>query len=442
MATVHIGRLLGPSGFSRTVAIKQLHPQFAKDPDFAKRFLDEARLAARISHPNVVPTLDIVALDRELFVVMDYDAGESLASVMRCLAARGEAAPPDVMVAILIDILQGLAAAHLATSDQGTPLHIVHRDVSPQNILVGINGLARLADFGVAKAAGRLSTTSEGEVRGKLAYMAPEQVRGRAVDARTDVYASAVVLWEALTGARLFDAPSPMSAMTAVLEKRIPAPSTVRPGIPAALDAVVLRGLARDPERRYSSAEEMIGALERAHTPATSRAVRQWLESVVGERLRARADQVAAIEKARPEEGVEADAAVAPPSEGALPPASSPSPAVTWRAPYLALAAALVTVVALLLLLSPSRRAPEVGADALAVATSVATTPAAAPSASAAPPPSASIPTTSASARSAVLTSAGGASAGPRHKAPSHADCSPPYTLDADGIRHAKPRCL
>src|SRR4051812_48938415 len=188
MATVHLGRLLGPAGFSRTVAIKRLHPQFAKDPEFVTMFLDEARLAARVRHPNVVSTLDVVALDEELFLVMDYVPGETLSRLARELRARGESVPPAIAISILSGVLFGLHAAHDARSESGEVLGIVHRDVSPQNILVGEDGVARVLDFGVAKAAGRASQTEAGLVKGKLAYMSPEQLRGEAIDRRTDVY--------------------------------------------------------------------------------------------------------------------------------------------------------------------------------------------------------------------------------------------------------------
>src|SRR5271154_2384991 len=191
MATVHFGRLSGPAGFSRTVAIKRLHPNLAKDPEFVAMFLDEARLAARIRHPNVIPTLDVVATEGEIFLVMDYVQGESLSRLIRAAVARGERIPPDMVAALMVGVLHGLHAAHEAKSDHGEPLGIVHRDVSPHNILVGTDGAARVLDFGVAKAIGRSQNTREGQIKGKLAYMAPEQVRG-SVSRRTDVYAASV----------------------------------------------------------------------------------------------------------------------------------------------------------------------------------------------------------------------------------------------------------
>jgi serine/threonine-protein kinase len=190
MATVHVGRQLGHVGFARTVAIKRMHPQYAGDPEFVSMFVDEARLAARIHHPNVVPTLDVVAMDGELFLVMELIQGESLSRLIRTASSRNEHIPPAMVATMLVGVLQGLHAAHEAKSDQGEPLGIVHRDVSPHNIIVGTDGIARVLDFGVAKATGRIQTTRDGQLKGKLAYMAPEQIHGE-VTRSTDVYAAA-----------------------------------------------------------------------------------------------------------------------------------------------------------------------------------------------------------------------------------------------------------
>jgi eukaryotic-like serine/threonine-protein kinase len=297
MATVHYGRLLGPVGFSRTVAIKRLHAQFAKDPEFAAMFLDEARLAARIRHPNVVPTLDVVAADGELLLVMDYVHGESLAQCLRVASAAKTPIPIEVVSAIACAVLHGLHAAHEATSEQGEPLSIVHRDVSPQNVLVGADGVPRVLDFGVAKAAGRMQTTREGQLKGKLAYMAPEQLESdAAVDRRTDVYAAGVVLWETLTRQRLFSGDNEAIVIRNVLERRVEAPSAVAQGVPDTLDAVTLRAVERNPSRRFGSAREMALEIEAAVPVASAPRVAQWLEGLVGERMARRARAVSSIE--------------------------------------------------------------------------------------------------------------------------------------------------
>jgi serine/threonine-protein kinase len=296
MATVHYGRLLGPVGFSRTVAIKRLHPHYAKDPEFVAMFLDEARLAARIRHPNVVQTLDVVARDGELFLVMDYVQGESLSKLARAARQQERPLPVAIVSAILCGALQGLHAAHEATNEHGEPLGIVHRDVSPQNVLVGADGVPRVLDFGVAKAAGRIHTTREGQLKGKLAYMATEQLRADTVDRRTDVYAAGVVLWEALTLQRLFAGESEAVVVTSVLERVVQPPSAIVAGLPAGVDDVVMRALERDPSRRFATAQQMALALEASVSPASNMRVADWIQGLAGDVLAVRAKSVARIE--------------------------------------------------------------------------------------------------------------------------------------------------
>ncbi|MDP9152218.1 MAG: serine/threonine protein kinase, partial [Myxococcota bacterium] len=200
MATVHFGRQLGLAGTGRVVAIKRLHPHLAAEPEFVSMFLDEARIAARVRHPNVVSMLDAILHGTELLLVMDFIHGESLARVVAQSRANGSLLPLAIASAIVGDLLAGLQAAHAAKSEHGEPLGLVHRDVSPQNVIVGADGVARVVDFGIAKAAGRLAVTCEPARKGKIAYMAPEQLRAQPVSVRTDVYAASVVLWECLTG--------------------------------------------------------------------------------------------------------------------------------------------------------------------------------------------------------------------------------------------------
>jgi serine/threonine protein kinase len=294
MATVHYGRLLGPVGFSRTVAIKRLHPQFARDQEFVAMFVDEARLAARIRHPNVVPTLDVVATDGELFLVMDYVQGESLSRLLRASHAKGPI-PIAVTSAIFCGALHGLHAAHEATDEQGNPLGLVHRDVSPQNILVGAEGIARVLDFGVAKAAGRVQTTGRGRIKGKLSYLAPEQIDGT-VTRQTDLFSTAVALWEVLTGQRLFQGQEPSDVIRTILACKIEPPSKYAPDLPPGVDAVVMRALERDPQNRYATAREMAMALEGCLGLASPTQVGAWVELVAHEALARRAAIVAEIE--------------------------------------------------------------------------------------------------------------------------------------------------
>ncbi|MGK3993570.1 serine/threonine-protein kinase [Sorangium sp. So ce1024] len=298
MAAVHLGRLVGDAGFARTVAIKRLHPQLAEEPQIAESLLDEARIVARIQHPNVVATLDLILAEDEAFLVMDYVRGESLARLLRAARAAGEPAPPPIVASVACGALHGLHAAHEARSESGEPLGIVHRDISPENVLVGVDGTARLLDFGIAKARGRLSTTRGGQLKGKLCYMAPEQILCADVTRRTDVFAAGVVLWEALAGRRLFDGDDEGGLVRAVLEQPIPPPSSIAAHVPEALDAIVLRALERNAEGRYPTARELAIAIEDAVPLASQRAVGEWVEQLAGEALARRAARVAAIESA------------------------------------------------------------------------------------------------------------------------------------------------
>jgi serine/threonine protein kinase len=296
MATVHLGRLLGPVGFSRTVAIKRLHQEYSRDPEFVSMFLDEARLAARIRHPNVVPTLDVVATKGELFLVMEYVQGESLSRLLKIAMESGEPVPPRITVSIMSATLQGLHAAHEARDERGVSLGIVHRDVSPQNVLVGIDGMSRVLDFGVAKAAGRMQTTREGQIKGKLAYMAPEQLQADVLDRKADVYAASVVLWEMLTNTRLFKGESEAMILARVLTGEVKPPSLVISTLSPAFDAVVLKGIARDPNQRYASAREMALELEKCEQSASLAEVATWIERVAGPALHERAMMISRIE--------------------------------------------------------------------------------------------------------------------------------------------------
>jgi serine/threonine-protein kinase len=290
MATVHFGRLLGPAGFARTVAIKRLHRQHAKDADFVTMFLDEARLAARIHHPNVVSTLDVVSSGGELLVVMDYVHGESLSRLM-----RDRPVPPPLAAAIVSGALHGLHAAHEAKNERGEPLSIVHRDVSPQNIIVGADGLARVLDFGIAKAVDRLASTRDEVLKGKLSYMAPEQLLGNAATRQSDVYAASVVLWEALTGQRLFEGEQG-EIISGVMNDRVAPPSEHVAGVPAALDDIVRRGMSRDLRERYPTAHEMALAIESRAKVAHASEVASWLRSIARETLDERTKIVEGIE--------------------------------------------------------------------------------------------------------------------------------------------------
>jgi serine/threonine protein kinase len=297
MATVHLGRLLGSGGVSRLVAIKRLHAQYAKDPEFVTMFLDEGRLSARIHHPNVVSILDFLALDDELFLVMEYVQGEALSSLIKAANKANQTIPSRFTSAIVIGLLQGLHAAHTAKSEKGEALNIVHRDVSPHNVLVSVDGVARVLDFGVAKASGRLQTTREGHIKGKLAYMAPEQIRSEPVDHRADVYGASVVLYELLAGRRLYDGDNEGAIIRQMVLQQVSPPSKHAPLLDPRWDAIVMKGLANDPKDRYATAEDFADAIESMGDVATGRAVGQWVQALAAESLAKRAARVAQIEQ-------------------------------------------------------------------------------------------------------------------------------------------------
>jgi serine/threonine-protein kinase len=287
MATVYLGRLSGAGGFQRFVGIKRLHPHLAREPEFIEMFLDEARLAARIHHPNVVPILEIGTSEQGYYIVMEYVEGDTLANLIARSVQGGRRVPVHVATRIIVDVLAGLHAAHELADDDGTPLGIVHRDVSPQNILIGIDGSARLTDFGVARATSRLSTTRTGQLKGKLAYMAPEQARGvKDIDRRADIFAAGVVFWEALEGRRLFKGDGEADTLNKVLNEPIPPLRSADPSVPHEIEGVLERALDRERVRRFPTASAFADALERAANEvgevATHKDVAAYLDDVLG----------------------------------------------------------------------------------------------------------------------------------------------------------------
>jgi serine/threonine-protein kinase len=368
MATVHFARQIGSDGFSKLVAIKRLHPQFGKVDEFVEMFLSEARLAARIRHPNVVQPLDVLRVDDEVFLVMEFVEGDSLSRLMKVTVAREERVPLPVATAILSGVLRGLHAAHEAKSDKGEPLGIIHRDVSPQNILVGVDGAPRVIDFGIAKAASSVQITREGELRGKLAYIAPEILSGQRGTRRSDLYAAAVVLWEVLTSQRLFDADYQSAVMANILHRPVEPPSELVKGLPPELDRIVMKGLAREPDERYATAREMAAALEEALPGASAAAVGEWVEVVAGSSLAVRRKRVAQIEALSCDEDVEGEAeevlsalmtvvSVDPPAVATTAAASRPParPATTRSAPPPRLPASRIPTLPELAVQPPSR---------------------------------------------------------------------------------------
>jgi serine/threonine-protein kinase len=300
MATVYLARLGGAGGFQRFVAIKRMHPHLAHEPEFMEMFLDEARLAAGIHHPNVVPILEIgESGGGEQYLVMEYIEGDTLGNLRAAARKMGERLSMAVTCRLLLDSLQGLHAAHELRDEGGRLLDVVHRDVSPQNILVGIDGTARITDFGVARATTRLASTRSGDVKGKVAYMAPEQVRADPdVDRRADIFAMGIVMWEVFADRHLFRGGNEIATITRVLNEPIPNLRDVDPNIPAALAGVVATALQRDRAHRWPTCEEFARALERSLrtsiAPATQREVAVDAERFLGPEIHARRELVRA----------------------------------------------------------------------------------------------------------------------------------------------------
>lgn len=291
MATVHLGHRQDDPRCT-PVAIKRLHPQFTHDPEFLTMFADEVRVVTHIQHPNVVATLDIVQDRRDLSLVMQYVHGDSFSKLLASAYRTGRPASPAIVRTVMVDVLRGLHAAHEARDVNGMPLEIVHRDVSPQNIIVGADGVARILDFGIAKAIGRATVTRENEVRGKVAYMAPEQLQRGQVDRRTDIYAAAIVLWEALTCKRLFHSDSDARTLARVMTLEVTPPSQHREGITPELDHAVLRGLSRDPNERYATALELADALSNSGPCASRQELGEWVCSIATDKLVERANWI------------------------------------------------------------------------------------------------------------------------------------------------------
>jgi eukaryotic-like serine/threonine-protein kinase len=277
MATVHLAFLSGSAGFERVVAVKRMRPELLSDVAFARMFQDEARLASRIVHPNVVTTLDVVRDERELLLVMEYVRGVALKELLDLLRTDGTPMPVDVALSILGGILEGLHAAHGVRGDDGWLLGVVHRDVSPHNVLLGRDGVPKLVDFGIAKAVSHLSVTGTHEVRGKLGYMAPERVAERSGDLRVDVYSCGIVLWEMLAGRRRYVGSTVGELVEEILQTDPPPLARERADVPAALDRVIARATARNPDDRYPTAEAMLSDLEGTTTFATKRRTSAWL---------------------------------------------------------------------------------------------------------------------------------------------------------------------
>jgi serine/threonine-protein kinase len=294
MGTVYLCRRSGEAGFQRLYALKLVHDHLAQDEEVIDMLLDEARIASRIHHAKVVPILDLGSINGRYYLAMDYIEGCSLSQLCRRHPRRR---PPEMIVPLVMDALEGLHAAHTLVDDDDNPLDLVHRDVSPQNLLVGVDGIGRVIDFGIVKAAARRSTTAEGRMKGKISYMSPEQLlEDTPVDARSDIFAAGVMLWSALTGMKLFQADSEGATVTNIITKTVPPPSAVGLRPPKCFDAICLRALERNPKRRFQTAEEMSEALrvavERNGLRAPRADIAGWVKKTFHKEFAARREAI------------------------------------------------------------------------------------------------------------------------------------------------------
>jgi serine/threonine protein kinase len=424
MASVHFGAVRGDGGFVRLVAIKRLHEQLAADPELVAMLRDEAHLSALVHHGNVIPILDVVTDAGQVLLVMDYVEGESLAKLVEAAARRHEPVACSIVSAIVGDVLSGLHAAHTAREADGAPREIVHRDVSPQNILVGTDGIARVLDFGVARAHNRAQSTRTGQIKGKLRYLSPEQIHGVATP-RSDTFAAGIVAWELVTGARLFARENDGATLAAVLSAKIPRPTDVREDVPPALEDAILRSLTRNAEARFSSAREMAQAILAAAPPAGHEVVGQWVSHLAADALADRRTRTTRIESL-----------LSRPARSGPPPTARPPPphGLFSRRQKGGLVVAVGLLSAVLVLAAARRGHP--GAEAAPTEDPRADAPAAAASLAE--------PTDPAGTAQADEPVGAAPPRPPVHRRPPRpaSTCNPPFAFDDAGHKHFNVRCL
>ncbi len=354
MASVFLARQLGDAGFERLVALKRVHPHLLRDPEVFAMASDEARLAALVRHPNVVPVIGVIDSGGELSLVQEYVEGGSASALVRRLSKLGETLEPAIAVRIVCDALRGLHAAHEARDLLGEPLELVHRDISPQNLMVGTDGITRVIDFGIARAERRLAMTKSGIVKGKIHYMAPEQIEELEVDRRADLFAMGAVLFELLSGERPFGEGSESVVMGRVLIGDVELDKL--PSGTERLREPLASALATRPEHRPATALELSRAISSALPPADEEQVARVVVRALGAELAARRDRIRFAvgrgdDETRDEEdelGAREEPTKAAVPSGAGPPAAAPEPAArSWLWPIALGVSALLGAIAL-----------------------------------------------------------------------------------------------
>ncbi|OGQ88482.1 MAG: hypothetical protein A2289_08895 [Deltaproteobacteria bacterium RIFOXYA12_FULL_58_15] len=257
MAEVFLARHSGVEGFEKEIVIKRIRPHLSATASFVNMFLGEAKLAAQLSHPNIVQIYDLGKIKDSYFIAMEYIAGRDLSAIIPKCKADNIPFPVEYCLKIASSVCEALYYAHTKTDAFGTPFHIVHRDVSPENIRVALTGTVKILDFGIAKAATQLHETKAGEIKGKLVYMSPEQVMGKDVDHRSDIFSLGVVMYEALTGLKMFSGENDLTIMNNIIEGKIYPPSYFRDDVPEEVESILMKSLAKDRRKRYQSACDM-----------------------------------------------------------------------------------------------------------------------------------------------------------------------------------------
>ena len=282
------------AGLERLVVLKLILPHLAEDEDFLTMFLEEARLVARLGHPNLITILELTEIDGRHCLAMEYVQGDDVRRLEKYARSQGKPLPVGLVLRIIAEAAAGLHYAHQARNPLGQPLQLVHRDVSPQNILVGFDGGVKVIDFGVAKAAGSASHTATGVLKGKYPYMSPEQANGQPVDGRSDLFALGVVLWEMLTGRRLFKGESDLMTLRLVRDCQVPVPSQLNPKLPPGVDELVLKALAPTPEGRFPDCGAFRLAIEnyilQYRLPASNAHLAAYLRDLYTERINRESD--------------------------------------------------------------------------------------------------------------------------------------------------------
>ena len=257
MAEVFIAESAGIEGFKKRVAIKRVLPHLSEKKAFIAMFLDEARLSAHLSHSCVAQVFDIGVGDNAYFIVMEYVDGADLKGVIEYLRKMGKPFPMEAAVFIASKMCEGLSYAHELTNVEGEPLHVVHRDMSPPNVLITKYGEVKIVDFGLAKATSQLQKSESGIIKGKFSYLSPEAAHGKEVDARTDVFAVGIILWEMLSGRRLFYGDTDFATVKQVQQAQVPSIGQINKDVPIDLERIIARSLAREPEKRYQTARDL-----------------------------------------------------------------------------------------------------------------------------------------------------------------------------------------